>query len=45
MAEEKPRPISRPDLLVTRRFDGGKAPEDVLRALIQAHQPRDRGTA
>ena len=31
--------VTHPVWQVTRRFDGGKGPEDLLRALIQAHKP------
>lgn len=39
MTIEAIRPVAHPSWQVTRHFDGSKGPEDLLRALIQAHKP------
>ena len=39
MQIKPPRPAAHRAWQGTRHFDGGKGPEELLRALIQAHKP------
>ena len=40
MKTEASRTAASPPWQITRHFDGGKDPEALLRALIQAHKPQ-----